>query len=629
MLVPVIIYQAAQLTELGKLDLSKISQEWGKPTLNRSVDGNALRIGNDGFAFGLGTHAGMEANYRLSRVSRFRAKVGVDAEVGKRGSVRFVVIVDGRTKFDSGVIRGGESARTVDIDLRRAKFMTISIDDAGDGNNYDHADLADAQFELERNGQVTAAPPAESDTSQPIIAALDPNKTEIHAPRTVGMTPGRDFIFRVPLTGKSPMNVSVRGLPKGLSYDSRRNVVSGRVENAGSYGIEIRAKGPGGEDTRNILFVAGENKLAQTPPMGWNSWNVWGLDVNTDRARAAADQLIKLSLADRGYSFVNIDDGWEAGRAANGEILTNEKFPSIRVFTDYVHSFGLKAGIYSSPGPKTCGGYEGSYKHEVQDAQSYAKWGFDYLKYDWCSYGDIDKNPDLRGHKAPYEVMKNALDASGRDIVYSLCQYGMADVYQWGKTVGGQLWRTTGDITDNWGSLSSIGFAQGKSSPYASVGGWNDPDMLVVGYVGWGPNVKQTKLTQHEQVTHITLWSMLAAPLLLGCDLTRMDDFTLAVVGNHDVIDVDQDPLGKAANRVWSKGQVEVWTRPLFDGTTAVAVFNRDRKAVAMNIDWRDIKLSSGGHQVRDLWQRRELGIMPVLQTKVGGHGAKMYKIRN
>ena len=316
----------------------------------------------------------------------------------------------------------------------------------------------------------------------------------------------------------------------------------------------------------------------------------------------------------------------------NGDITTNERFTDMKGLCDYVHSKGLKVGIYSSPGPQTCGGYTGSYKHEEADAASYAKWGIDYLKYDWCSYGSIVPNPDLAGLKLPYTKMHNALEASSRDIVYSLCQYGMGDVFKWGHTTGGNLWRTTGDITDSWSSMAGIGFDHSRRSPFAGPGGWNDPDMLVVGWLGWGPRVRPTNLTKHEQVTHITLWSMLAAPLLLGCDLTRIDDFTQRLICNPEVVGIDQDSLGKAAVRIWESGKLEIWSRPLDDGSSAIAIFNRGHSPVKRSFSLSDMGIKgilAGKKSFRDLWMRKDLGRMAGLTSvTVPAHGALLYKVK-
>jgi hypothetical protein len=266
--------------------------------------------------------------------------------------------------------------------------------------------------------------------------------------------------------------------------------------------------------------------------MGWNSWNCWGLSVDAEKVKRCANLMISSGLADHGWSYINIDDGWEAGRDATGEILANNKFPDMKGLCDSIHALGLKTGIYSSPGPLTCGQFTGSYNHEMQDARTYARWGFDYLKYDWCSYDKVTKNYGRSELKKPFIFMKKAIESTSRDIVYSLCQYGMGNVWEWGDSVGGSSWHTTGDITDTWESLSMIGFYQDVCAPFTRPGNWNDPDMLVVGWVGWGPNTRPTRLTPGEQYTHVSLWALLSSPLLLGCDLSLLDDFTMNLLTN-------------------------------------------------------------------------------------------------
>ncbi len=459
------------------------------------------------------------------------------------------------------------------------------------------------------------------------VNGQDPPEPRIHGPRAVGTTPGRPFLFLVPATGDGPLEYMAAGLPEGLTIDKSSGIISGSVQEDGVFVSRVTVVGDKGEYSRNLVIVAGKGKLAQTPPMGWNSWNVWGLSVSDDKVRAAADAMVSSGLAAKGYSYINIDDGWENGRAENGEILTNDKFPDMNSLSDYVHGKGLKLGIYSSPGPKTCGQYEGSYGHERQDAETYAAWGIDYLKYDLCSYGPMKMTVLKKQYVKPYREMGEILASLDRDIVYSICEYGLKDVETWGEEVGGNLWRTTGDIRDTWGSMSKIGFGQNGLEPYAGPGHWNDPDMLVVGKVGWGPNVKETRLTPDEQVTHITLWSMLASPLLIGCDMADMDKFTLDVLTNHDVIEVNQDPLGKQGSRVAKSGETEVWSRPLWDGTRAVALFNRSDKEARVKVEFSDVGLS-GPQPARDLWLQQDLGEFDgAFETEVSPRGAVLVKL--
>ena len=349
---------------------------------------------------------------------------------------------------------------------------------------------------------------------------------------------------------------------------------------------------------------ASAQTLAATPPMGWNSWNHFAEKVNDADVRAAADALVSSGMRDAGYIYVNIDDTWQGERDASGVIHANSKFPDMKALSDYVHSRGLKIGIYSSPGPKTCAGYAGSYGHEEQDAKTYAEWGMDYLKYDLCSFGELmkkeaggDPQKAFAMQKAAYEKMHKALVATGRPIVYSLCQYGWNNVWEWGTEVGGNLWRTTGDINDTYSRMAEIGFSQAGLAKYAGPGHWNDPDMLEVGNGG---------MTEDQYRTHMTLWVILAAPLLAGNDLSKMSPATLAMLTNKEVIAVDQDPLGKQGDRVSAVGPTEIWSKPLSNGAQAVALFNRSETEKSISFRPRDIGFAKG-FKLRDLWQGREV----------------------
>lgn len=352
---------------------------------------------------------------------------------------------------------------------------------------------------------------------------------------------------------------------------------------------------------------AQSTKLAATPPMGWNSWNHFGTKVTDADVRAAADAMVSSGMRDAGYIYVNIDDSWEGKRDAQGNIHANSKFPDMKALSAYVHSKGLKLGIYSSPGPKTCGGYEGSYGHEQQDANTYASWGVDFLKYDLCSYMDVvklhDPNHDQRKTQAMMEAafakMHQALANTHRPIVYSLCQYGVDYVWKWGPKVGGNLWRTTDDIRDNYRSMALIGFSQAGLEQYAGPGHWNDPDMLEIG--NGGMNADQYR-------TQMSLWSMLAAPLLAGNDLSKMDATTKSILLNKEVIAVDQDKLGIQGHRV---GPPQIWEKPLSGGAKAVALFNyvTDDEAEPFTLYLKDVGITGPVH-ARDLWAHKDLGIL-------------------
>ena len=357
------------------------------------------------------------------------------------------------------------------------------------------------------------------------------------------------------------------------------------------------------------------NGLAKTPPMGWNSWNKFQTKIDDKTVREIADAMVASGMKDAGYTYIVIDDGWQWKRDDNDILMPNPNFPDMKALADYVHSKGLKLGIYSSPGPRTCGGFEGSYGHEELDAGTWAEWGIDYLKYDWCSASSIWDEKEMQ---AVYQKMAEALRKTGRPIVYSLCQYGRASVQEWGPSAGGNLWRTTTDISDRWQSMVSNGFSQSDLSPYAGPGKWNDPDMLEIGNGG---------MTADEYKTHFSLWCMIASPLIAGNDLRNMTDETKEILTNKEVIAVDQDPLGKGGYRLSKDGETEVWIKPLANGDTAVALFNRGTSEAGMSVKWSDIKMS-GKLKVRDLWSHRDLAALPDgLTVKVAPHGVVMVRV--
>jgi alpha-galactosidase len=377
------------------------------------------------------------------------------------------------------------------------------------------------------------------------------------------------------------------------------------------------------EDMKSSFFVAlslasvcfGAD-LALTPPMGWNSWNKFADKIDDKTVREIADAMVSTGMKDAGYIYINIDDTWEAGRDAQGNIQTNKKFPDMKALADYVHGKGLKIGIYSSPGPKTCAGYEGSYQHESQDAKTWASWGIDYLKYDWCSAEKVYQKSDMQ---STYKKMSDALRATGRPMVFSLCQYGLLNVWEWGASVDGNLWRTTGDIEDNWKSMATIGFdKQAGHEKYAGPGHWNDPDMLEVGNGG---------MTASEYRTHLSLWAMLAAPLLAGNDLRSMNAETRAILTNKEVIAIDQDKLGRQGRRIAKEGDGETWSRPLENGDLAVALFNRGESMVNITVYWQILGLQ-GKHKVRDLWSHTDVGSpRDAYSADVPIHGVVMLRI--
>ncbi len=464
-----------------------------------------------------------------------------------------------------------------------------------------------------------------------ILTPETPEKPVINAAMRFGVRPGSPIIYRIPVSGVRPMKFVVTNLPEGVKLDAENGILSGSLKARGEYSMTIKAENAKGSDEKKFTIVVGD-KIALTPPMGWNSWNCWGLSVSQEKVISSAQAILDKGLADYGYSYINVDDAWEAAkRNDDGTIGTNDKFPDMKGLGDWLHSHGFKFGIYSSPGHITCGGYLGSIDHEKQDAETYNSWGVDYLKYDWCGYSkrySEEGDHTTPAFIKPYLKMQYYLRQQPRDIFYSLCQYGMADVWRWGEFVDANSWRTTGDITDTWESMYDIGFRRQKELyPYAQPGHWNDPDMLIVGKVGWSANLRDSRLTVDEQYTHISLWSLLASNLLIGCDVAQMDEFTKRLLCNNEVIAVNQDILGKQAKQEVVDGKIQIWKRKLYDGSYAVGIFNVGEDDV--NVDFAKYFSQLGIKSlksVRDLWRQKDISTSDV-KYYLPSHGVKYLKV--
>ncbi len=626
---------------LDELPLDGMVCGWGEPHKNKSVDGRPLRIGTKTFARGVGTHSTSFALFDVGGGAvSFDADVGIDAEAFPDGqdaaSVRFAVLADGREIASTAVLKGPAESVHLHADLAGADSVALFVYDGDDGDRWDHADWADAYFTM-KDGKRPVPRPAGGEQLG-ILTPPAPAEPRINGARIFGVRPGHPIVWRLPVTGERPLALAAEGLPPGATFDAEKGLLGGAVAECGTYRIAFTARNAKGADTRTLKLVVGE-KIALTPPMGWNSWNCFAGAVTGRNIRDSIDAFDKSGLAEHGWSYVNIDDFWQNKPSAkndptlqgpernpDGTIAVNKRFPSMKELADYAHSKGLKIGLYSSPGPYTCGGCVGSWGHEWQDTKTYADWGYDYLKYDWCSYGGVAVGKDHGRLMLPYRLMGEALKAQDRDIVFSLCQYGMGTVSAWGESVGGNCWRTTGDIVDTWGSMWQILHLQEDSWPYARPGAWNDPDMLVVGRLGWG-KPRPTRLTPNEQYTHISLWSVLCSPLLIGCDLTKLDDFTLSLLTNDEVIETSQDELGAQAACVAKGPRAEIWAKPMSDGSLVFALFNTFVEPTRITLDFDALGVE-GRWRVRDLWRQKDLGFFSRAYTSdVPAHATELVRL--
>jgi alpha-galactosidase len=665
---------------LSSLDLSKAKvtdQVW--PAINKTINGNTLTINKRTYRRGVCVNGYTVLYVQLNGDSdKFSAILGVDDESlvpptppagaanqpgragagqgsGGRGgtptpsmSVR-ILADENRVLFENNSIPLGTDGVPVEVDIKGAKLLAIVVNTGGGGRGgrggggaSAHYDLAEAKFEVSGKKPAAVEIPGEA---REVLTPKPGPKPRINGPVLTGVTPGRPVLYKIPATGNRPLTYSVDNLPDGLKVDPATGIITGIIKERGTYAVLLRARNSAGEARKEFKIVA-EGQLSLTPALGWNSWNARGRNVTEALVRRTVDAFVDKGLIDHGWTYICIDDGWERSprqsdelfegptRDEKGNFILNKKFPDMKALGDYIHGKGLKFGIYSSPGPTTCQGLEGSFQHEEQDVVQWCSWGVDYLKYDWCSYRA--EAPGLPGLKKPYQVMRAALNKAPRDIVYSICQYGNGNVWEWGAepAIGGNSWRTTGDIRDNWPQTMQIGFNPRWSDidigQYGGPGHWNDVDMLVIGVVGWSYEPQhESKLSPAEQLTHISLWTLHAAPLILGCDLAQADDFTISLLTNDEVLAINQDPMGRGAKAIYKtpNNGLQIWARPLADGSKAIGLFNLEEMPMRVTARWSDLGIT-GRQLVRDVWRQKNLGTFSgEYSCQIPRHGCVLLKI--
>ncbi|MGZ4973690.1 MAG: putative Ig domain-containing protein [Limisphaerales bacterium] len=463
----------------------------------------------------------------------------------------------------------------------------------------------------------------------------------VNGPTIYGARPGRPFLYRIPAQGKRPMEFSVKNLPDTLQVDANTGIISGTTPGRGTYELVLCAKNQDGSSQRAFRLVSGDT-LSLTPSMGWNSWYAHYRRVTDAKMREAADIIVSSGMADVGYQYVNMDDCWmntdkshDADlvgpfRDERGNIQPNKNFPDMKALADYIHAKGLKAGLYTSPGPKTCAGCAGSYEHESADAKQFADWGYDFLKYDWCSYGHIAPKPaPLPELKKPYAVMGALLQQQNRDILFNLCQYGMGNVWEWGAEVGGQSWRTAGDLGYELNKIFAVALKNSEHRAWQKPGAWNDPDYIQIGYIGnarGGGFPAPCPFTPAEQYSFMSLWCLMASPLFYSGDMAKLDEFTLNVLCNPEVIDIDQDALGECAKVVRLTPTTFLMVKNLEDGAHAIGLCNGGEAETFMTANWSVLGFGSK-QRVRDVWRQKDLGSMAQYDTVVPKHGVVLLRV--
>lgn len=631
--------------DLNDLDISIFSSEQGEIKANKSVSGNILSIAGKSYEKGIGTYADSEGYIRLDgKKGKFIAMVGVDDQVDSdsHASVVFYVFTNKGVAFNSGVMKKGDTPKLVNVNLEGITDLYLVTESGSANNVMSHANWVDAVFEVQ-------TPPVilkNNITEERYVLTPPPSlEPRINGAKIVGASPGKPFLFTIATSGERPIEFNAENLPEGLLLDKEKGVITGRCENAGTYFVSLTASNSIGMCRDTIEICMGGN-LALTPPMGWNSWYVHATGITQETMEKSARAMYDEGLVNFGYTYVNIDDGWsvKAGsddpliggilRNEDGTIRTNRNFPDMKRLTTYIHDLGMKAGLYSSPGKTTCGGYAGSLGHEATDIQTFADWGFDFLKYDWCSYEHEVQSPvTLRDYQKPYIKIGQLCKEADRDIVLNMCQYGMGEVWKWGEKVGGQSWRTTADIGDTKNLIANmfrIGFFQEQLAQYAGPGGWNDPDYLLFGDIyDWDKKtLKRSPYSASEHYTCMTLWCMMSAPLIFSGDITTLDDFTRNILCNAEVIAVNQDKLGKQGYSIYNKDLIEIWKKELADGSTALAVFNKRPFRSFVEVDWKDLGYDPDD-MVRDAWRQIDMGLTGKVRTfDVPRHGCMLFRIR-
>ena len=627
-------------TWLSAMDLTKMRQGWGTPRSNLSVTQHPLSCNGITFANGVGTHARSFVWVDLGgKGEKFTAAFGVDDGAPGPGSIVAKIWGDGAELYRSPVLSRGRMPVDIDIDIRGVQKLVLSVSDGGDGSNSDHADWCNARF-LTRGKRPQTIDPVEDDPG--LLTPIPPLAPGLNAPPVFGCRPGHPFLFRIPCTGERPVTFSAEGLPASLACNPSTGVISGRAPGTGTYAITLHALNRHGSQSRRMVIESG-SVLALTPPMGWNHWYTHYGRITDSLVRDAADFMISSGMADAGYQYVNIDDCWMNSpkngdsmrvgplRDGAGNILPNRHFPDMPALTAYIHDRGLKAGIYTSPGELTCAGFAGAYRHEAQDARRFAGWGFDFLKYDWCSYSRVaGADPGRSALMAPYKTMGDLLQQQDRDILYNLCQYGMGNVWEWGERVGAQSWRTAGDLGVELDRFFEVALRNAEHRAWSKPGSWNDPDYIQIGYIGDARNAglpAPCSMTRNEQYAFMSLWCLMASPLFFSGDMGHLDPFTLNVLCNPEVIAVNQDALGQCAAVIQCTDETFVMVKDMADGSKALGLFNRGEFPADVAAPWTVLGLA-GKYAVRDLWRQRNIGpAAGEYRVRVPRHGVALVRL--
>ena len=635
---------------LDDLDIPAFSDGIPGVSTKTSASGESIILGGVKYSRGLGiSQIGLMVFQLDGNATQFSAIVGADDNANKAMETNIYILGDRKILFESGPMKVGDIPKKINLNLAGVKRFGILVKTEPSSQKF-YSDIANAQFTMLENKMPQ---PIANDGERYILTPPVAKSPRINSPKIFGAKPGNPFLFTVVATGEAPITYSIAHLPTGLSIDAQTGIITGVTNKKGTYMVTMKAKNNFGIAQKQLTIKIGDT-ISLTPPIGWNGWNSWARLIDREKVIASANAMVNMGLSKHGWTYINIDDGWQGYRNANNYALQpNNKFPDFKGMIDEIHSKGLKLGLYSTPWITSYAGfgggssnfengalpdsivnnkrsfrYIGKYRFEKQDAIQMAQWGVDYLKYDW------------RIELGSAERMSEALKKSGRDIIYSLSNSApFSLVKDWARI--SEAWRTGPDIRDSWLSLYVSAFTLDKWGPYGGPGHWNDPDMMILGNVTTGAKLHPTRLTPNEQYSHVSLFSLLAGPILIGCPIEQLDAFTLNLLSNDEVIEVNQDPLGKSARLVLEEEGVQVWLKPLEQGAYAVGIFNtadfgktpasyfrwEDEQAANYTLDFNKLKLT-GSYNVRNVWTQKEAAAnAKSFKATVPHHGVVMLKL--
>ncbi len=643
---------AQNLTKfLDELPIKTFSDGIQSVVANVNQKGNPITISGIKYKKGIGLESTSVMAFLLDKKGvHFFAEVGVDDMGNDSIPLRFFVLADRKIIFDSGEMLPGDKPKVVDVSIEGVGRLGLLVLGKGAGYPKNVGSWANASITVNQADYPKTIP---NDGEKYLLTPAPSPMPKINSPKIFGAKPGNPFMYFIAATGEKPMVFKALHLPDGLKLDSLTGNITGVVHKKSVFSVDLVAQNALGSHKQKVFFKISDT-ISLTPPMGWNGWNSWAREIDQQKVINSSKALLNNRLLDYGWHYINIDDAWQGQRGGEfGGLLANEKFPSFDKMIDTLHQWGLKVGVYSTPWISSYAGfpggssneengfysedirqnkrnyrYIGKHRFEEQDARQWAKWGVDYLKYDW------------RIEVSSAERMRNALNKVNRDIVYSISNSApLNNVKDWVRLTN--VFRSGPDIRDSWTSVYLSTFKLSDWTPFGGPGHWIDPDMLVIGNVTTGSPMHPTRLTPDEQYSHFSMHCLLAAPLLIGCPMDQLDAFTINLLTNTEVIEVNQDPLGKSASLIKLENNYQIWKKPLEDGSFAIGIFNAnplgnipheyfrwgDEQPLNITLDLKDLQIN-GPVSVRDLWRQEDL--VPWEGKKsflIPHHGVYLFKI--